>query len=248
MSARVNYFDLAENTATWLDIGPTNKWAMFDKKIVTTTNSDDGFEVVINPSGNVSAIGFFGCSGISGIDISMKNSIGEVVYTNEIDMIDVSTIYDHYTYYLYQLVYKDEIALVDLPPIGGAEITLSFAGSNVAVGAIPMGFANNIGILHADGTSTDTTDYSTQEYDAFGELTYNEKPIVNINTYAAVVSKSVNPYIQRLIRNARGRNGLWIGDIGDGQQLLTYGRFERSPISYQYPKTIKYSFTVRGSI
>lgn len=236
------------STAEWVDIGPTNRWAMFDDKTTTPTVSTSDFSVTLSASEFVDSIGLFGISNVDSITTVIKDSLGAEIYNQNRSLIDVTTVYDHYTYYLYQLIYVSDEFIDGLPVSYNPEITLTFHGSNMKVGAAPFGFSKVIGTVHAEGTKTDSINYSRQEYDEFGELTYIQRPSVNLNTYAVFSDMSTNPYIQKLIKTLSGKSAMWVGDIGMGQKMITYGVFERSPVPYQYPEHIKYEITVRGSI
>lgn len=234
-------------SATWIDIGPTNKWAMFDEKTTTSTIDGTSFSMTFNPVNYVNAMAFFNVAGTESINITVKDAGGTERYNEDFALLDISPIYDYYTYFFYQNTSNDELVADDLPPYYDPEITVTFTGNAISVGAMVMGFANQIGTALTD-TQTDTLDYSRQEYDGFGELTYIERPVVKLNTYEVLADKTINPYIQNLIKKLRGKNTLWIGDIGGGQKLITYGRYERSPIPFTMPNDVRYSITVRGSI
>jgi hypothetical protein len=234
-------------SATWIDIGPTNKWAMFDEKTTTSTIDGTSFSMTFNPVNYVNAMAFFNVAGTESINITVKDAGGTERYNEDFALIDISPIYDYYTYFFYQNTSNDELVADDLPPYYDPEITVTFTGNTISVGAMVMGFANQIGTALTD-TQTDTLDYSRQEYDVFGELTYIERPVVKLNTYEVLADKTINPYIQNLIKKLIGKNTLWIGDIGGGQKLITYGRYERSPIPFTMPNDVRYSITVRGSI
>jgi hypothetical protein len=233
--------------ATWIDVGPTNKWAMFDEKTTTLTTSTTNFSITLSPVDYVNTIGFFRVIGVDEINITVIDSNSTERYNKDTPMLDISSIYDYYTFFFYQNVSSDELIVDDLPPYYNPEITITFTGSDMSIGAIVFGFASQIGDS-LSGTQTENLDYSRQEYDEFGEIVYIERPIVKLNTYEILSKKSTNPYIQSLIRRLKGKNTLWIGDIGSGQKLVTYGRYERSPIPFTMVNDVRYSITVKGSI
>lgn len=235
-------------SATWIDIGPTNKWAMFDDKTTTLTYSDTDFSVTLTPIGLVNTISFFGIDGTISVNVKVYDGDSVLQHDSDYSLIDISPIYDHYTYYFYQTVYANSYTIEDIPVIYSPKIVITFYGSAMSVGAIPFGQSFFIGDLHADGTKSEDIDYSRIEYDEFGELTVIKRPAVNLNTYAVLSDKNTLPYIRSIIGKTRGKNALWIGDVGYNQKLVTYGVYESFPVPYDMPSHASYTITVRGSI
>ena len=234
--------------ATWITTGPTNKWAMFDGIRETKTLSDSEFTVTLNPNSYANTLALLGFSGVLEIRIEVDNSSGDTIYDKTYNTSDFSAIYDHYTYVFYQVVSIKKFVVEDLPPLPSSEIRVTFYGSNMAIGELIHGFAINVGQLVAENTKSDRFRYREQAYNDFGYPTGPTPITVELNTYDVLVGKLNNPAIQKLLDSITGENTLWIGDIGGGQELVTYGFFERSPIPYSMPNHINYQITVRASV
>lgn len=232
---------------TWAEVGPTNRWAMFDDKTTTPTVNASDFSVVIDQSDYFNTISLFNVEGLESVTIEAKRQNGDIFYNKEVSLLDVSSIYDYYTFFFYQNAYKFEIAIDDIPTYAYPTLTLTFHGSNISIGNLVFGFATDVGLCLADSQS-ETLDYSTTEYDTYGELTYVERPVVQLNTYEVLSDKDIYQFIQNTLRNIRGVNSLWIGNIGLDQKMITYGRCERSPIPFDMQNNVRWSITVRGSI
>ena len=250
VSTRQNPKDGAteDAAATWIEVGPTNKWAMFDELQNTKTKSSGDFSITLSASTFANVIAFLGISGVTSIDVEVKNSVGDVIYDKSVITNDFSSIYDHYTYAFYQISMLDKIVIDDLPLIPSSEIKVTFKGSNIEIGEVAFGFAIGVGDLVAENTKSDRFRYRDQEYNEFGYPTGPKPIVVELNTYDVLVPKLNNQSIQRLLDSITGKNTLWVGDIGGGQNLLTYGFFERSPIPYSMPNHINYQISVRASV
>lgn len=237
-----------DSTATWIVVGPTNKWAMFDGVRGTKTLSDSEFTVTLNPVTYANTLAVLGFSGVSEIRVEVDNIGGDTIYDKTFSMSDFSAIYDHYTYVFYQIVSIKKFIVEDLPPLPNTEIRVTFYGSNISIGELIHGFAINVGQLVAENTKSDRFRYREQAYNDFGYPTGPAPITVELNTYDVLVGKLNNPAIQKLLDSITGENTLWVGDIGGGQSLVTYGFFERSPIPYSMPNHINYQITVRASV
>lgn len=234
--------------ATWIAIGPTNKWAMFDSLQNTKTLNDTDFTITLNPTTYVNTLAALGFSGVTSIRIEVDDSGGTTIYDETYGTSDFSAIYDHYTYVFYQITALQKLIVEDLPPLPDTEIRVTFSGANMQIGEVAFGFAINVGQLVAEGTKSDRFRYREQQYNDFGYPVGAEPIVVELNTYDVLVPKLTNPSIQKLLDNLTGKNTLWIGDIGSDQSLITYGFFERSPIPFSMPYDINYQITVRASV
>ncbi|CAL9959634.1 hypothetical protein VPHK46_0054 [Vibrio phage K46] len=250
VSTRQNPKDGAteDATATWIEVGPTNKWAMFDGLQNTKTMSSTDFTITLNPVAFSNTLAIFGFTGVASIRIEVDNSLGMNIYDKTYSMNDFSSIYDHYTYAFYQISSLDKFIATDLPPLPNTTIRVTFSGSDMTIGELVTGFAIDIGQLVAENTKSDRFRYREQEYNEFGYPTGQPPIVVELNTYDVLVPKLNNQAIQRLLDTITGENTLWFGDIGGGQSLVTYGFFERSPIPYSMPNHINYQITVRASV
>jgi hypothetical protein len=234
--------------ATWIVVGPTNKWAMFDNLQNTKTINDTDFTVTLNPVTYVNTLAVLGFSGVSSVRVEVDDTGGANIYDKTFTASDFSAIYDHYTYVFYQIVALKKLIVEDLPPLPNTTIRVTFSGSDVQIGELAFGFAVNIGTLVANGTKSDRFRYREQQYNEFGYPTGAAPIVVELNTYDVLVPKLTNPSIQKLLDGLTGKNTLWVGDIGSDQRMITYGFFERSPIPFNMPNDINYQITVRASV
>ena len=233
-----------DETETWVEVGATNKFASFDERLsypaqITGTKS---FELTL--ADRVNTVAFLNISGITSVRVQMEVG-GSIVYDTTKDGLDTSLIYDHYTWWFGDIELVSELIFDDLPPYPTSKLIIDVTGEG-GLGQIVTGFAKVIGECLAE-SSSNTIDLSTQEFDAFGNQKYVPKPIIKLNKYEILSDKSIAPAVERLFRELSGKNALWIGEIGSGQLLTTYGYTERSPIPYNMPTAINYSVTIRGS-
>ena len=181
--------------ATWIVVGPTNKWAMFDNLQNTKTLSDNDFTVTLNPVTYVNTLAVFGFSGVTSIRIEVNDSGDSNIYDKTFTASDFSAIYDHYTYVFYQIVALEKLIAEDLPPLPNTTIRVTFTGSNMQIGEIVHGFAINVGTLVAEGTKSDRFRYREQQYNEFGYPVGAAPIVVELNTYDVLVPKLTNPSI-----------------------------------------------------
>ncbi|MFC6413062.1 hypothetical protein ACFP9X_09815, partial [Massilia varians] len=83
------------DSANWFDVGPTNRWAMFDRKVGTLTRSPDSLVVVLR-TGGVSGVGALELTGRE-LKVTLTDSPGGVVVYSRTIPLDgtlITSVYD----------------------------------------------------------------------------------------------------------------------------------------------------------
>lgn len=164
---------------SWLRVGSTNPWRMFDQTITQATTHSaavtwdgqtiNGIYVEIQPSKVVNSSAFFGVESPR-IHIRMEDSVDGVVYDNTIELLDNSNVINWYGYFFSDIDRRTEAVdlslpsyanatikiLIEAPDNGDAKIKELVIGRQVDLGCVMYGI--NLGIQ----------DFSRKERDAFG--------------------------------------------------------------------------------
>lgn len=214
----------------WVELGATNRWAMFDGINTYQATYPSDVDVTIHPVGVVDSISIFNIENVTSIEITTSVPDTGSTYTETHDTTG-----------------KESLVTYDFPPYENPFVDIKFVGTDIKVGEVVMGTGTVLGVLLA-GAVSDRIDYSRYTYDEFGELTYVPRPIVNYTTYPIRVAKIDALGVERYLDNLKGKQAVWIGNIGDGQHLVTRGTIERSPMTYDTPSVLEYQIKVRGSI
>lgn len=150
----------------WVDIGPTNRWAMFDGENSTQTTGAGGFTVVFKP-GMINEIYLGGVDAVS-VDVSIKDMPGgTVIFSQHVDLT-LRTPANWYEYFFLPFSQLSSAVILGIPPVSTSEVTLTFnSGGTAKCGIMAAGQARNIGkTLY--GVRTKAVDYSYVSTDAFG--------------------------------------------------------------------------------
>lgn len=214
----------------WVDLGATNRWAMFDGINTYQSTYPSDVDIRVRPIGVVDSISIFNIENVTSIEITTSVPDSGSTYTETHDTTG-----------------KESLVTYDFPPYENPTVDIKFIGTDIKVGEVVMGTGTVLGVLLA-GAVSDRIDYSRYTYDEFGELTYVPRPIVNYTTYPIRVAKIDALGVERYLDNLKGKQAVWIGNIGDGQHLVTRGTIERSPMTYDTPSVLEYQIKVRGSI
>lgn len=154
----------------WEDVGPTNRWAMFDTYRNTASTAATSMTVVLTPGRRIDSIALMGLVGET-VSISMTSG-GPVVYTASANLILRDT--TSWSGYFYgSFTYAGSVVKFDVPPYsnGIITITVSRASGNVSMGAVVLGQSVDLGQIQSQARS-DTLNFSeiSREFDGSAVL------------------------------------------------------------------------------
>jgi hypothetical protein len=209
--------DPAGVSGQWLDVGPTNRWAMFDEALGTSTASVNSIQVVLNA------------------DAANAVALLDVVATS----VRVrATGYDRTTD-----AGPGAITFLDLPADAGT-VTVTIAGTGpVSVGTLLIGSVTTLGLTEASPTAG-ITDFSRKDVDQFGEVTIVERAWAKRMTARALIRTDAVDMVANRITAVRAQPSLWIGQTGL-DSLTVYGFFK--DFSIELGDTVsKLSLSIEG--
>lgn len=135
------------DTAYWLPIGNTNRWAMFDKAVQTQTTSPSAFTMTLTPDTVVNTLVALNVQAQS---IRVVQAASGYDKTQPLTSHNVLNWYD---YWYQSLLMKTDTAFDDIPPyIAPIEITLTPSAGAAAVGVMVLSKYNKIGLTRWDFT------------------------------------------------------------------------------------------------
>ncbi|OWW18406.1 hypothetical protein AYR66_07465 [Noviherbaspirillum denitrificans] len=226
------------NTTKWLEIGPTNKWAMFDVLRNTATSVPGSLTVVITPGRRVDSIALLGVVANSAT-ITVTNG-GSTVYTITKDL-NKREVLDWYDYFFRAFATQPSLALFDLPPYTGAVITVTLTATsgNVQCGACVLGSYEYIGDVQYSAES-DVLNFSTvtRNFDGSSELVPRRN--VPKTVQQIWLEKSRVNRVRDLRDALNATPAVWAGldDSSDDyfEALLILGIYKRFSINLRHPQ------------
>lgn len=211
---------------SWLDAGPTNRWAMFDPAGGPSTVAAGQVAVELVPADPVSSLGL--------VDVSAGEARVRVEVAG-VAIYDVTQAADTNLTYL------------DLPAVAGQRIFVTLTapgGADVSVGKLVIGDAVDLGETEEKPTVS-ITDFSRRETDDFGVTTVVRRGWSRrISTRARIDSDDVDR-VQRYLADIRAVPALWIGDE-DFEALTVYGFYKDFSIDLVLGTATLCSLSVEG--
>lgn len=233
------------DTVNWVDIGPTNRWAMLDSAISTATALASPLTVVLAP-GYINGLALLGLVG-SRVDVTVRDGAGgAVVYTTTVG-IDAAVIADWYAYVWEPISQVTEVVLTDLPPYVNASVTVSIIGStSVACGVLLLGTVYTLGDTQFNAR-LGITDYSRKETDAFGTTTFVKRKFSRRLTTDLQLRTSQLAAVRNRLEALRATPCVWIAsDDTAYTPLIVFGFYRDFQITIAYPTLNFCSLEIEG--
>ena len=239
------------DTTNWLDIGPTNRWAMFDNKVGTVTSQADAITVTLAP-GRVNSLALLNVNASTATVELVVDAV--TVYSASVDLdsgVKVGNWYEYFYEPVYQqdtLVITDlvDAALLDIPAYGEGEltITLSRPGATVTCGVCVVGLLYDIGSTEF-GASVSIRDYSRKDVDDFGNVIIVQRDYSRkLSAPVRVDADKVDPVTQNVARY-RATPLVWLGSEVYGCTIL-YGFVTDWRLVISTPVVSDFSIEIEG--
>lgn len=221
----------------WLDVGPTNKWAMFDLERNTATFGASPLTVVITPGQRVDSIGLVGLVADSVTITVTVSAVTVYTYTQSLSTREVLSWYD---YFFTPFSTQAAIAKFDLPPYVNAVITVTLtrASGYVYCGGLVLGTSTYIGRTLHDAENV-ALNFSTVDRTFDGTATLVRRRTVPKTTQKVRCSKAAVTKLTDLRSDLNAVPALWSGldDTSSGyfEALLILGFYRTFTITMDQP-------------
>lgn len=236
------------DTTNWLDIAPTNRWAMFDSAVGTVTTIANDLTVVMRP-GAVGGLALLELVGRQ-VQITMKDApAGTVIYSKTV-VLDGTMITSFYEWFYTDFAQLTDLVLTDLPVhFVSNELTVSITGSSdVACGVCHFGEVLEIGDTEA-GASVGIVDYSTKTVDAFGNYSITQRAFSKRSDLKLVTQAGQFNRIFRALASVRSTPCVYVGTEAPGfEPLIVYGFYKDFSIDVAYQSIHLCNLSIEGLI
>lgn len=213
----------------WLDVAPTNRWAMFDQQVGTLSTAADSLTVVLSP-GRVNSLALLAVDASTVTVTLVANA--ETVYSASIDLDSGNTVGDWYQYF-YEPIYQQDAlvitdlldaTLMDIPAYGDGvlTVTLTRTGGTVSLGVLVVGLYATLGRTQYR-PSVGIVDYSRKEVDDFGNFTVVRRKYSKRMSAQLVVDHADVDNTARVLAQYRSTPLVWVGADNLYASLIVYG-------------------------
>lgn len=245
--SNVNPAATPTDPATWLDLGPTNRWRMFDDKIGTVTTNPESISLIVAPGRAVDALAFFGIDA-SSILVRVTDPYQGIVFESRVSPVSTDGINDWYDYFFSPVELDEDFVMLDVPAgsYGSIEIVIAKPGGVAKAGTLILGKMALLGeTLY--GTSVGITDYSRKERDDFGNFVVIERSYSKRAEFDLMVETSRLGAVQRTLAKHRAKPLVWIGEASY-QATILFGYYREFNLVISGPTVSDCSISVEGIV
>lgn len=229
-----NHDPTTDDGTWWIDIGPTNRWAMFDGIVETQTTQADSIAVEITGSGRIDTVALLNVSG-SAVQITVTDATDGEVYDETFSLISSDGITDAWSYCFEPVERLSDLVVTDLPLYSDAtiEIALTESGATVACGVCLLGLSRQIGETD-HGATVGIKDYSIKEADDFGRYSIVERTFSKRGTFQVWVENALVDRLQKMLAEYRATPILYVASEQFTSTAL-YGFYRDFSIEIAHP-------------
>jgi hypothetical protein len=218
----------------WTDIGPTNRWSMFDGSVTSQTSNPESIEVTIQTTGRIDSVALLNVDAVA-VTVTMTDSVEGEVYDETFSLVSPSGIIDWYAYFFEPIERLADLYIGDLPPYAGAaiEVSLDGAGSTAKCGGLVLGLSKQIGET-VYGSGVGIIDYSRKTVDAFGNYSVVERAFSKRANFTVNVPIGLTDQVQVLLSRYRAEPIVYVGADRFGSTLI-YAFFKDFNVEIENP-------------
>ena len=240
--SNTNHNPTTDDGTWWLDIAPTNRWAMLDAVVGTVTSRPDPIVLKVSP-GIVNAVALLDVSA-SNVQVEMVNNL-QVVYDQTYEMGDTAILLDWYQYFFDPIVPRDTLVVTDLPPYENAWIRVTINSETTSsCGTIVFGNVVVLGKTRP-GAGIGIIDYSKKDTDAFGVTSVIQRSYAKRIEANILVEGTRVDYVAKKLAEVRATPCVWVAD-GGYDSLVAFGFYNDWAVEIAYPMLSDCRITIEG--
>lgn len=237
----------ALTTPSWLDLGATNRFKMFDQIISTQTSHANNVDIDITPGEVVNAAAFFGMQA-NEITLIITDPVEGIVYDETRSLQDNTLIVNWYAYFFEDITFLPDMVFAGLPSYSNATFNAIIdAGAGTAeVGEVVIGKQRTLGVTNF-GTNVSIQDYSVKGRDDFGNTIIVRRAFSKRADYDVTVETSSIAAVQKSLADIRTTPTVFIGDE-NRPETVVYGFYKQFNIVLSTPSISDCSIEVEGLV
>ncbi len=238
--------NLTGTTPKWLDIGPTNRWAMFDGVVGTSTVIASPLTIVLTP-GRVNALALLSVEGAS-LTVTMSSTTGGgTVYSKTLSLLSGVIPFNWFAYFFNPITRVTDVVLTDLPLYADCVLTITITDPTIPVkcGVCVVGTSTDIGrALY--GARLGIVDYSKKDTDAFGNTVVIKRRYSRRMSVSLHINTTQVDALASLLAEYRSTPVVWIAAENKFQSMIVFGFYKDFEIEISHPEYSACSLTIEG--
>lgn len=235
---------ITKTPKTWVDVGPTNRWAMFDG-VNNTQSSGADISVDIVPGRIVNTVAGVNVTGAETVTITVTSASLAVPWTYDVPMVDNSMIADYYDWFFSDLILRTEFVVNNLPSYSDAEINVLADGANVGIGSLLIGREQYIGVSDYGGNLSSLNFGSVTE-DSFGNVRFTPGNKAKLTEIPVTIDTIRIGYTYNLLNSLLDVPTVFYATGTIDDPTLTFGYIRQHRLNFKSPSKSDMTLQIRG--
>lgn len=236
------------NAQFWLDIAPTNKWAMFDSYNATQTTHASVIDFTTQMTGRIDSLALLNLSNALSVRIVMTAPADGVVFDETFSLVSSAGVSDWFTYFFEDVLRMDTFFVKELPTYLNPSVRIIITGdggSPVGVGIFSIGLSKNLGKTLHDGASVGIVDYSRKDTDEFGNFILVQRSFAKRGSFQTRIDKAQVDGVIATLTSYRAVPAVYLASEDYGATLL-FGIFREFNVEIDRPLESLCSIDLEG--
>lgn len=234
----------------WIEVGPSNRWAMFDEKPSTrSVAAASTLTLTLQPGVWITDVALVGFAGTSA-RVQVYESDGvTLLFDQKKPLPGIAETSFYRWFFRDRVVIDGDIVFTGLPRRLNGRIVVTLTGpGEVSLGVLAIGVGHAVGSTLAPSTS-DLIDYSRVQTDELGDTTITRRKRARRASYQVFLPNADVPRVRALRDRISSVMCVFVGSQLGNQQsaLLAYGLFTRFPLEIGGTTHSTYSMEVQGA-
>lgn len=238
--------DPATNTTAWADIGPTNRWAVFDGSNSTQTEQSTAGYYRLAPVASFDTLALLNTTGLNAARARVTHPTYGSLFDRTIDVASLPAESGWWEWFYGERSAPTVALFEDIPGLLGSELRIDLTGTTgMAVGVIAWGQARSMGMGVRAGARVGIQDYSRKETNAYGDTVLVQRAFAKRATFDITIESSKVDESIDFLAAVRAVPCLWIGSAQYAATVV-YGFFKEFDMNIAYTRVSECSISLEG--
>lgn len=235
----------AKAIPTWVVVGYTNRYRMFDTVNSSKSESASPIVVEITSVKGFDSAAIFNASGVTSVRFEVYSSAGPLLYDRTLQAVDNSARVDWLTWLFSPVIQRYKFFVNDLPRAANQKIKITITGdATVGVGTLAIGKSISLGVA-CYGTSFRYVNLSKVDENEFGDLVINKRRKYKLIDYDVRTDKARLDFVVNELSELVDEPCIWAGTDDEDDPTVVYGFYIDWQQNIDSPSKCTATFKIR---
>lgn len=235
----------AKSTPTWIIVGYTNRYRMFDQINSSKSTRNTPISVEITSPKGFDAVGMFNASGVTSVRYQVYSALGVLVYDRTLEAIDNTARTNWWDWLFNPIVQRYNFCVYDIPRAPNQKLVVTVSGTvEVGVGTLVIGTRLNLGVAQY-GASFRYVNLSRVDENEFGDLVITKRRKYKLVDFDVMSDKGTINFIVNKLSNLVDKPCIWSGTTNQDDPTTVYGYYVDWQQNIDQPSLCSATYKIR---